>query len=401
MLPKRAMDGSLDRSPTPSSSSGRQAVRDRQLSPVASEMAAIDDDLRQRSSIVATMNWVPSYMQTRYTSWISLNGDWLISRQRFFGVPIPLWYPLDAAGEPVWDQPMIPSEDHPDRPVDRRPRRLRRGAARPGRRLHGRTRHHGHLGDVVAHAADRDRLANRRGPLRPHLPDGRPPQARHHPDLAVLDRCRAHFDADNIPWKNCASTAGSSIPIARRCRSRRQRRRPHRTPRAIRLRRRSLLGVVGSPRRNTAFDEGQIGRRLSIKLLNAKFVLGFGDTVRASTRKVTDLDGRCSTASAILSTRRPGVRWLRLRPVTRTHRVVLLVVHRQLHGAGQGPRLRRVRRARRVGSSRCAWRCRHCIGSSPRSCPSSPKRSGAGGRTRPSQPLVPVALPVMSPPTPS
>jgi len=71
-----------------------------------------DDDLRQRLiERGRELRWVPGHMRHRYEHWVSgLTGDWLISRQRFFGVPVPIWYRLDNAGEPDYDQLLIPDE---------------------------------------------------------------------------------------------------------------------------------------------------------------------------------------------------------------------------------------------------------------------------------------------------
>jgi valyl-tRNA synthetase len=63
------------------------------------------------------LRWHPPYMGARFASWVEgLNQDWALSRQRFFGVPFPVWYRLDDQGEPVYDDPIVP--DQADLPID-------------------------------------------------------------------------------------------------------------------------------------------------------------------------------------------------------------------------------------------------------------------------------------------
>ncbi|MCP4004567.1 MAG: valine--tRNA ligase [bacterium] len=63
------------------------------------------------------IHWRPDHMRTRYENWVDgLNQDWCISRQRFSGVPFPVWYPIDADGETGFDNPIYAASDQ--LPVD-------------------------------------------------------------------------------------------------------------------------------------------------------------------------------------------------------------------------------------------------------------------------------------------
>ena len=51
-------------------------------------------------------------MRTRYTNWVEgLNQDWCVSRQRYAGVPFPVWYPIDASGNTDYDAPILATRE--------------------------------------------------------------------------------------------------------------------------------------------------------------------------------------------------------------------------------------------------------------------------------------------------
>lgn len=63
------------------------------------------------------LNWYPDFMKSRYDHWVKgLQWDWLISRQRYFGVPFPVWYCAKCSHPILAEEAHLPVDPLKDKP---------------------------------------------------------------------------------------------------------------------------------------------------------------------------------------------------------------------------------------------------------------------------------------------
>jgi len=288
--------GDLDGEPTPTKRMANFYERgDKPLEIVTSRQWYIRNGGREADlnakliGMGQTVAFHPPFMQARYSNWVAgLNGDWLVSRQRFFGVPIPVWYPLDSEGEPDYDHPILPAEaDLPVDPAANPPA----GYAEEQRGIPG-----GFVGDpdvldtwatssLSPQIAAGWRTADGTGSdpiFEKVFPMDLRPQA--HDIIRTwlfATVVRSFWEHGTAPWTN-AAISGFILDPERKKMSKSKGNVV--TPEDVvkdhsadAVRYWAASGRLGT---DAAYDIGQmkVGRRLAIKLLNAsKFALGFGE----------------------------------------------------------------------------------------------------------------------------